>query len=171
MNIITHNTKPVFFEDFINNFFGSNIYNDIPPYNIIETDKEFLIEFSVPGFSKKDFSIEVEENNLKVSKLSLENDKLENKFYKRLDKSVLMSIFASRKAIKSSNWKKSSKLSLNIGSSRGATELFEKYHKDFLNNKSSKLSPISSPNTSLGNISTWVAYDIGFKGFSFSKVG
>jgi HSP20 family protein len=83
MNIITHNTKPVFFEDFINNFFGSNIYNDIPPYNIIQTDKEFLIEFSVPGFNKKDFSIEVEENNLKVSKLSLENDKLENKFYKR----------------------------------------------------------------------------------------
>tara|TARA_B000000475_G_C15908335_1_gene411500 strand:- start:87 stop:494 length:408 start_codon:yes stop_codon:yes gene_type:complete len=83
MNIITHNTKPVFFEDFINNFFGSNIYNDIPPYNIIETDKEFLIEFSVPGFNKKDFSIEVEENNLKVSKLSTENDKLENKFYKR----------------------------------------------------------------------------------------
>ncbi|MBL6591076.1 MAG: Hsp20/alpha crystallin family protein [Flavobacteriaceae bacterium] len=83
MNIITHNTKPFFFEDFINNFFGSNIYNDIPPYNIIETDKEFLIEFSVPGFNKKDFSIEVEENNLKVSKLSLENDKLENKFYKR----------------------------------------------------------------------------------------
>ncbi len=83
MNIITHNTKPVFFEDFINNFFGSNIYNDIPPYNIIETDKEFLIEFSVPGFNKKDFSIEVEENNLKVSKLTSENDKLENKFYKR----------------------------------------------------------------------------------------
>ena len=83
MNIITHNTKPVFFEDFINNFFGSNIYNDIPPYNIIETDKEFLIEFSVPGFNKKDFSIEVEENNLKVSKLSVGNDKLENKFYKR----------------------------------------------------------------------------------------
>ena len=83
MNIITHNTKPVFFEDFINNFFGSNIYNDIPPYNIIETDKEFLIEFSVPGFNKKDFSIEVEENNLKVSKLSSENDKRENKFYKR----------------------------------------------------------------------------------------
>tara|TARA_B100000900_G_scaffold203042_1_gene172133 strand:+ start:1888 stop:2295 length:408 start_codon:yes stop_codon:yes gene_type:complete len=83
MNIITHNTKPVFFEDFINNFFGSNIYNDIPPYNIIETDKEFLIEFSVPGFNKKDFSIEVEENNLKVSKLSSENDKHENKFYKR----------------------------------------------------------------------------------------
>ena len=83
MNIITHNTKPVFFEDFINNFFGSNIYNDIPPYNIIETDKEFLIEFSVPGFNKKDFSIEVEENNLKVSKLSIGNDKLENKFYKR----------------------------------------------------------------------------------------
>ena len=43
MNIITHNTKPVFFEDFINNFFGSNIYNDIPPYNIIETDNIYLL--------------------------------------------------------------------------------------------------------------------------------
>ena len=83
MNIITHNTKPVFFEDFINNFFGSNIYNDIPPYNIIDTDKEFLIEFSVPGFNKKDFSVEVEENNLKVSKLSSEKNKLENNFFKR----------------------------------------------------------------------------------------
>ena len=83
MNIITHNTKPVFFEDFINNFFGSNIYNDIPPYNIIKTDKEFLIEFSVPGFNKKDFSIEVEENNLKVSNLSSKNNKLENNFFKR----------------------------------------------------------------------------------------
>ena len=83
MNMITHNTKPVFFEDFINNFFGSNIYNDIPPYNIIDTDKEFLIEFSVPGFNKKDFSVEVEENNLKVSKLSSEKNKLENNFFKR----------------------------------------------------------------------------------------
>jgi len=81
--MITHNTKPVFFEDFINNFFGSNIYNDIPPYNIIDTDKEFLIEFSVPGFKKKDFSVEVEENNLKVSKLFSEKNKLENNFFKR----------------------------------------------------------------------------------------
>ena len=81
--MITHNTKPVFFEDFINNFFGSNIYNDIPPYNIIDTDKEFLIEFSVPGFDKKDFLLEVEENNLKVSKLSSKNNKPENNFFKR----------------------------------------------------------------------------------------
>ena len=81
--MITHNTKPVFFEDFINNFFGSNIYNDIPPYNIIDTDKEFLIEFSVPGFNKKDFSVEVEENNLKVSKLLSEKNKIENNFFKR----------------------------------------------------------------------------------------
>ena len=81
--MITHNTKPVFFEDFINNFFGSNIYNDIPPYNIIDTDKEFFIEFSVPGFNKKDFSVEVEENNLKVSKLLSEKNKIENNFFKR----------------------------------------------------------------------------------------
>ena len=83
MNLITHNTEPVFFEDFINNLFGSNIYNDIPPYNIIDNDKEFLIEFSVPGFDKKDFLLEVEENNLKVSKLSSKNNKTENNFFKR----------------------------------------------------------------------------------------
>ena len=83
MNLITHNTEPVFFEDFINNLFGSNIYNDIPPYNIVDNDKEFLIEFSVPGFDKKDFLLEVEENNLKVSKLSLKNNKPENNFFKR----------------------------------------------------------------------------------------
>ena len=83
MNLITHNTEPVFFEDFINNLFGSNIYNDIPPYNIVDNDKEFLIEFSVPGSDKKDFLLEVEENNLKVSKLSLKNNKPENNFFKR----------------------------------------------------------------------------------------
>ena len=83
MNLITHNTDPVFFEDFINNLFGSNIYNDIPPYNIVDNDKEFLIEFSVPGSDKKDFLLEVEENNLKVSNLSSKNNKLENNFFKR----------------------------------------------------------------------------------------
>lgn len=82
MNLITHKTEPVFFEDFINNLFGSNIYTDIPPYNIVDNDKEFLIEFSVPGFDKKDFLLEVEENNLKVSKLS-KNNKPENNFFKR----------------------------------------------------------------------------------------
>lgn len=83
MNLITHKTEPVFFEDFINNLFGSNIYNDIPPYNIVDNDKEFLIEFSVPGFDKKDFLLEVEENNLKVSKLSSKDNKPENNFFKR----------------------------------------------------------------------------------------
>ena len=83
MNLITNNTQPVFFEDFINNLFGSNIYNDIPPYNIVDNDKEFLIEFSVPGFDKKDFLLEVEENNLKVSKLSSKDNKPENNFFKR----------------------------------------------------------------------------------------
>ena len=44
---------------------------------------EFLFEFSVPGFDKKDFLLEVEENNLKVSKLSSKNNKTENNFFKR----------------------------------------------------------------------------------------
>ena len=58
--------------------------------------------------------------------------------------------------------------SINLGSSRGATQLFEKYHKNFVTNKKKHLSPIVSPTTTLGNLSSWVAYDLGIKGTSFS---
>lgn len=47
---------------------------------------------------------------------------------------------------------------INIGSSRGATGLFEKYHQEFL--KSGKSSTLSSPTTTLGNISSWIAHDL-----------
>ena len=83
MNLTKQNTEPLFFEDFINNFFGVNISNQIPPYNIISCDKEFLIEFSVAGCDKKDFSIEIKENILRVTKIIGNVQKDENIFYKR----------------------------------------------------------------------------------------
>lgn len=78
--------------------------------------------------------------------------------YKKLDASVLYTLFAARKAIKKTNWNSEDNFGINIGSSRGATSLFEKYHKEFL--ETGKSSTLSSPTTTLGNISSWIAHDL-----------
>ena len=81
--------------------------------------------------------------------------------YKSLDNSVLYAILASREAVKNAGWN-DSKFGVNIGSSRGATELFEKHHQEFL--ETGKTPTLASPTTTLGNISTWVAHDLKSKG-------
>lgn len=78
--------------------------------------------------------------------------------YKALDETVLFSILVSRQAIKKAGWKNSDTFGINIGSSRGATQLFEKYHKEFL--ETGKTATLASPTTTLGNISSWVAHDL-----------
>ncbi|WP_232731553.1 beta-ketoacyl synthase N-terminal-like domain-containing protein [Tenacibaculum sp. SZ-18] len=78
--------------------------------------------------------------------------------YKNLDNTVLLAIYASRKAMKDANWKEGDDFGINIGSSRGATALFEKYHQEFLVKGIS--STLSSPTTTLGNISSWIAHDL-----------
>lgn len=78
--------------------------------------------------------------------------------YKFLDDSVLMAIIASRLAIAQAGWKKGDKFGINIGSSRGATSLYEKHHIEFL--KTGKAPTLASPTTTLGNISSWVAHDL-----------
>ncbi|WP_460220597.1 beta-ketoacyl synthase N-terminal-like domain-containing protein [Psychroserpens sp. MEBiC05023] len=78
--------------------------------------------------------------------------------YKALDNSVLYAMYASRQAIKNANWNATDNFGINIGSSRGATALFETYHKAFLSNN--KTNALTSPTTTLGNISSWVAHDL-----------
>lgn len=82
--------------------------------------------------------------------------------YKALDNSVLFAIFSARKAVKEANWKAQDNFGINIGSSRGATQLFETFHEDFLNRN--KTNTLSSPTTTLGNISSWIAHDLQTKG-------
>ncbi len=82
--------------------------------------------------------------------------------YRNLDPSVLYAIYASRKAILQANWHGSENFGINIGSSRGATALFEKFHQEFLT--TNKSSTLSSPTTTLGNISSWVAHDLQTRG-------
>ncbi|MEO6346537.1 MAG: beta-ketoacyl synthase N-terminal-like domain-containing protein, partial [Aquaticitalea sp.] len=82
--------------------------------------------------------------------------------YKSLDDSVLFAIYTSRKSIRQASWSSSDNFGINIGSSRGATRLFETHHEEFIKNH--KTSSLSSPTTTLGNISSWVAHDLQTQG-------
>lgn len=85
-----------------------------------------------------------------------------NAAFKDLDNSVLYALAASRSALYMAGWSKGDHFGINIGSSRGATGLFEQYHSEYLHKK--KSSTLSSPTTTLGNISSWVAHDLNSKG-------
>ena len=91
-------------------------------------------------------------------KLAIEEIRNSDNKYKNLDDSVIYTLYVARKAIEKTNWKSEDNFGINIGSSRGATSLFEKYHKEFLD--TGKSSTLSSPTTTLGNISSWIAHDL-----------
>lgn len=115
-------------------------------------DKHFLSEKEVNG--KQVFVGQISEKNQKI----IADLKTSDSKYKNLDDSVLFAIYASREAVKKANWTSKDNFGVNFGSSRGATSLFEKYHKEFL--ATQKSSTLSSPTTTLGNISSWVAHDL-----------
>ena len=86
--------------------------------------------------------------------------------YQALDDSVLFAIISASKAIADAGWKEKSDFGINMGSSRGATTLFENYHQEFL--KEGNVSTLASPTTTLGNISSWVAHDLKSSGPTIS---
>ena len=96
------------------------------------------------------------------SKLAVKALQQSDHKYKALDPSVLYAMVASRKAVQKAGWKATDDFGINIGSSRGATALFEKHHKEFL--ETGKASTLASPTTTLGNISSWVAHDLQTQG-------
>lgn len=81
--------------------------------------------------------------------------------YKSLDDSVLYAIYTARKAVEKSGWSDGD-FGINIGSSRGATQLFEKYFQEYL--EKGLMHTQASPTTTLGNISSWVAQDLQSQG-------
>ena len=94
----------------------------------------------------------------KTSKTEIENLKNTDSKYKSLDDSVLFAMSAARNAVANAGWTTNDNFGINLGSSRGATQLFEQHYKAFLN--SGKANVLSSPTTTLGNISSWVAHDL-----------
>jgi 3-oxoacyl-(acyl-carrier-protein) synthase len=101
---------------------------------------------ALAAFLQKELKEEI--NELRISSPALRN----------LDESVLFSVFVAREAVKKAAWGPGENIGVNIGSSRGATQLFEKYHQLFLETKKAKI--LASPTTTLGNISSWVAQDL-----------
>ncbi len=73
MNIIKRTNYPIMFDEFFNDFFNVKAMS-VPPHNIMETENDFQIEFSVPGSNKKDFEIEVENDNIKIIKKKEDSD-------------------------------------------------------------------------------------------------
>lgn len=96
------------------------------------------------------------------AKQEIDQLKSEDAKYKNLDDSVLYALYAARKAVQQAGWQTQGNFGINIGSSRGATMLFEKYHEEFL--KDNRAATLSSPTTTLGNISSWVAHDLQTQG-------
>ena len=77
MNIIKRTNYPIMFDEFFNDFFNAKPMS-VPPHNIMETENDFQIEFSVPGSNKKDFEIEVENDNIKIIKKKEDLDTTNN---------------------------------------------------------------------------------------------
>lgn len=120
------------------------------------SDRHFLSASQYGNYNAITGSLNTEEINT-IQALREEDPK-----YSPLDNSVLYAMLVTRGALKASGWNKGDSFGVNIGSSRGATALFEKYYNDFLDQGRS--STLASPTTTLGNISSWIAHDLQTKG-------
>ena len=111
-------------------------------------------------------TLKANEKDYLVSKLSIEDNDyltkiaLESK-YKHIDKTVLLGLAVARKAISQIEIGMPD-LGVNFSSSRGATSLFEQYFEEFYTTK--KVTTYTSPATTLGNISSWIAHDLQTRG-------
>lgn len=79
---------PAYWDDFFNdNFFNKYAAADCnynsPAVNIVEDDNEYRIEMAVPGMSKKDFNINLEDDVLTISREQNEEKKEDNLRYMR----------------------------------------------------------------------------------------
>jgi len=121
-------------------------------WNNYKNDHHFFTKKDGNWVAELSSELKTEINNLRRS----------NSKYKALDDSVLFAIYTSRQAVENAKWNASDNFGINIGSSRGATALFEKYHTQYIQNH--KAQTLTSPNTTLGNISSWVSHDLQTKG-------
>ena len=72
MNLIKVNTVPSIFsrmDNIIDGFFNDYRQDQVrsPKYNVIENEKEYVVAMEIPGFKKKDISIEHKDDILTIS--------------------------------------------------------------------------------------------------------
>jgi 3-oxoacyl-(acyl-carrier-protein) synthase len=77
---------------------------------------------------------------------------------------VLLAILAAEQAVANAGWTDETDAGLLLGSSRGATGLWEKYYNQFSQNE--RLSPQVSPLTTAGNLASHTAQHLGWEGFA-----
>ncbi|MEP0676523.1 MAG: beta-ketoacyl synthase N-terminal-like domain-containing protein [Nonlabens ulvanivorans] len=121
---------------------------------------------SSAGFSSDSSAILVSGNDLvppisDLHDVRIKELQAESKWYSQLDRSVLLAILAAREIKVPAG-----KTGINIGSSRGATRVWEESYTRF--RESGIATTQSSPLTTLGNISTWIAQDLGVDATAFS---
>ena len=74
------NWLPSIFNDFFDNEWMERANATAPAINVIENEKDYRIEVAVPGMSKEDFNIKLDEdNNLVISMEKKSENKEENK--------------------------------------------------------------------------------------------
>ena len=94
MSLIRYNNRMMnpgiinFLSDVLGEEVIENRYNAktmVPAVNIKETEKDFEIELAVPGFDKKDISVEVEKDVLTISSEKEQTSNKEDKQVKRME--------------------------------------------------------------------------------------
>lgn len=58
---------PAFFDDFFTKDFENGWNNNMPAVNVRETENSFEIEVAVPGYKKDDFSVELNNDVLRIA--------------------------------------------------------------------------------------------------------
>jgi len=75
------------FENFLNNNFPEKYLEDkgesVPSVNVSETDKEFKLEFAVPGFEKQNFDVQLDKEYLTISGKKEMSNEVKEKNYTR----------------------------------------------------------------------------------------
>jgi 3-oxoacyl-[acyl-carrier-protein] synthase II len=84
--------------------------------------------------------------------------------YAELDRTVQLGLSCADRAFRQSEWSPDAEIGVVVGSSRGATGLFERYHMAFLETGAERTAPLTSPTTTLGNVSSWIAQHVGIAG-------
>jgi HSP20 family protein len=85
------NWESFFGRDLLPDLFDNDDYRSTPAVNIIEGDNDFIIEVAAPGLDKKDFKIDLENNQLTIS--SEKEDKREDKNERSIRKEFRYSSF------------------------------------------------------------------------------
>ncbi len=90
MTLIKYNreNRPALFSSFMDRFFnddffgGASMNSFTPKVDIAETDKNFEIQFYVPGMKKDEINIDINDDRLTVSgERKIENEKKEKNFH------------------------------------------------------------------------------------------